>query len=64
MQGLIEEGQETIAEDALEQLADLGLIAAAQRGGSKGGALRDLGLRDDAHVRANSGKPGGCWFAF
>ncbi len=31
MQGLIEEGQETIAEDALEQLADLGLIAAAQK---------------------------------
>ncbi len=31
MQGLIEEGQETIAEVALEQLADLGLIAAAQK---------------------------------
>lgn len=31
MQGLIEEGQETIAEDALAQLADLGLIAAAQK---------------------------------
>ena len=31
MQGLIEEGQETIAEDALDQMADLGLIAAAQK---------------------------------
>lgn len=31
MQGLIEEGQETMEEDALEQLADLGLIAAAQK---------------------------------
>jgi ferritin-like metal-binding protein YciE len=31
MQGLIEEGQETIEEDAPEQLADLGLIAAAQK---------------------------------
>ncbi len=31
MQGLIEEGQETIAEDAVEQLADLGLIASAQK---------------------------------
>jgi len=31
MQGLIEEGQETMEEDAGEQLADLGLIAAAQK---------------------------------
>jgi len=31
MQGLIEEGQETMEEDAEEQLADLGLIAAAQK---------------------------------
>src|SRR6185295_64005 len=31
MQGLIEEGQETIEEDAIEQLHDLGLIAAAQK---------------------------------
>ena len=31
MQGLIEEGQETIAEDALDHMADLGLIAAAQK---------------------------------
>lgn len=31
MQGLIEEGQETMEEDALEQMADLGLIAAAQK---------------------------------
>src|SRR5437588_8898424 len=31
MQGLIEEGQETMEEDAMEQLADLGLIAAAQK---------------------------------
>ena len=31
MQGLLEEGQETMQEDALEQLADLGLIAAAQK---------------------------------
>ncbi len=31
MQGLIEEGQETMQEDALEPMADLGLIAAAQK---------------------------------
>ena len=31
MQGLLQEGQETMQEDALEQLADLGLIAAAQK---------------------------------
>ena len=31
MQGLIEEGQETMQEDAMESLADLGLIAAAQK---------------------------------
>ncbi len=31
MQGLIEEGQETMEEDALEQLGDLGLIMAAQK---------------------------------
>jgi len=31
MQGLIEEGQETMEEDAAEPLSDLGLIAAAQK---------------------------------
>jgi ferritin-like metal-binding protein YciE len=31
MQGLIEEGQETMEEDAAEEMADLGLIAAAQK---------------------------------
>ncbi|MEO8131256.1 MAG: ferritin-like domain-containing protein [Bryobacteraceae bacterium] len=31
MQGLIEEGQETMSEDAIESMADLGLIAAAQK---------------------------------